>query len=80
MNIALFASGKGTNVENILSYFRDNKKVKILFIVTNNLKSGAINHAKSYNIPLLTFKKLDLANTSKLVYKLNSNRIDLIVS
>lgn len=78
MNIALFASGKGTNVENILSYFRDNKKVKILFIATNNLKSGAINHAKSYNIPLLTFKKLDLANTNKLVNKLNNNRIDLI--
>ena len=78
MNIALFASGKGTNVENILSHFRDNKKVKILFIATNNLKSGAINHAKSYNIPLLTFKKLDLANTNKLVNKLNNNRIDLI--
>lgn len=78
MNIALFASGKGTNVENILSYFRDNKKVKILFIATNNLKSGAINHAKSYKIPLLTFKKLDLANTNKLVNKLNNNRIDLI--
>ena len=58
MNIALFASGKGTNVENILSCFSDNKKVNILFIATNNLKSGAINHAKSYNIPLLTFKKL----------------------
>ena len=78
MNIALFASGKGTNVENILSSFCDNKKVKILFIATNNLKSGAINHAKSYNIPLLTFKKLDLVNTNKLVNKLNNNRIDLI--
>ena len=70
MNIALFASGKGTNVENILSYFRDNKKVKILFIATNNLKSGAISHAKSYNIPLLTFEKLDLANTNMLVNSL----------
>ena len=79
MNIALFASGKGTNVENILSCFSDNKKVNILFIATNNLKSGAINHAKSYNIPLLTFKKLDLTNTNKLVDKLNNNRIELIV-
>ena len=79
MNIALFASGKGTNVENILSCFSDNKKVNILFIATNNLKSGAINHAKSYDIPLLTFKKLDLTNTNKLVDKLNNNRIELIV-
>ena len=79
MNIALFASGKGTNVENILSCFSDNKKVNILFIATNNLKSGAINHAKSYNIPLLTFKKLDLTNTNKLVDRLNKNRIELMV-
>lgn len=79
MNIALFASGKGTNVENILSCFSDNKKVNILFIATNNLKSGAINHAKSYNIPLLTFKKLDLTNTNKLVDRLNNNRIELMV-
>ena len=79
MNIALFASGKGTNVENILSCFSGNKKVNILFIATNNLKSGAINHAKSYNIPLLTFKKLDLTNTNKLVDKLNNNRIELMV-
>ncbi|MBH19514.1 MAG: phosphoribosylglycinamide formyltransferase [Crocinitomicaceae bacterium] len=79
MNIALFASGKGSNVENILSCFSENKKVNILFIATNNLKSGAINHAKSYNIPLLTFKKLDLTNTNKLVDKLNNNRIELIV-
>ena len=79
MNIALFASGKGTNVENILSCFSGNKKVNILFIATNNLKSGAINHAKSYNIPLLTFKKLDLTNTNKLVDRLNKNRIELMV-
>ena len=79
MNIALFASGKGTNVKNILAYFSDNKKIKILFIATNNLKSGAINHAKSYNIPLLTFKKLDLANTNNLVNKLNSNSVKLVV-
>ena len=79
MNIALFAS-RLLNVENILSYFRDNKRVKILFIATNNLKSGAINHAKSYNIPLLTFKKLIFVNTNKLGNKLNNNRIDLFFS
>ena len=36
MNIALFASGKGTNVENILKYFAVNKKVNIVLIVTYN--------------------------------------------
>ena len=78
MNIALFASGKGTNVENILSYFCENKKVKILFVCTNNFNSGAINHAKRYQIPILVFKKLDLNQTNVLVDKLNNEKVDMI--
>ena len=79
MNIALFASGKGTNVENILSYFSDNKKIKILFIGTNNIHSGAIKHAKSYKIPLLNFKNPDLLDPKKLLNKLNNEKVDLLV-
>ena len=56
MNIALFASGKGTNVKNILHYFKGNKTVNIAFIGTNNSQSGAIFHAKSYQIPYLILK------------------------
>ena len=41
MKIALFASGKGTNVENIIRYFNGNKSVNISVIYSNNKNSGA---------------------------------------
>ena len=61
MKIALFASGKGTNVENIIRYFNGNKSVNISVIYSNNKNSGAISHAKKYQIPgilLSTIMKL----------------------
>ena len=41
MRIALFASGKGTNVENIIkTYFSGNKSVDISIIYSNNKNNG----------------------------------------
>ena len=79
MNIALFASGKGTNVENILHYFKNSKSVNIVFIGTNNPKSGAILHAKNYQKPCFVFQKEDLTKTNKIINKLNQENIDLLV-
>ena len=79
MKIALFASGKGTNVENIIRYFNCNKSVNISIICSNNKNSGAISHAKNYKIPVVLLKKDDLSISDELVNKLNSNQIGLVV-
>ena len=79
MNIALFASGKGTNVENILKYFAVNKKVNIVLIGTNNIKSGAIQHAKTFKTPYLIFQKQDLLHPQKLIDRLNGDNIELLI-
>ena len=57
MNIALFGTGKGTNVKNILHYFKGNKTVNIAFIGTNNSQSGAIFHAKTVTKYLILYSK-----------------------
>ena len=79
MNIALFASGKGTNVENILKYFAVNKKVNIVLIGTNNIKSGAIQHAKTFKTPYLIFQKQDLSHPQNLIDRLNGDNIELLI-
>ena len=79
MRVALFASGKGTNVENIIRYFNGNKSVNISIICSNNKNSGAILHAKKYQIPGILLKKEDLSVSNELVNELNSNQIDLVV-
>ena len=79
MNIALFASGKGTNVENILKYFAVNNKVNIVLIGTNNIKSGAIQHAKTFKTPYLIFQKQDLSHPQNLIDRLNGDNIELLI-
>ena len=79
MKIALFASGKGTNVENIIRYFNGNKSVNISVICSNNKNSGAILHAKKYQIPGILLNKEDLSDSNELINELNRSQIDLVV-
>ena len=79
MNVALLASGKGSNVENILCYFRNHPKIKIALVGSNNSKSGALTHANNYSVPTLEFSKKELDTSITLLSTLNNHDIDLIV-
>ena len=64
MNIAIFASGAGSNAQIIietLPTFLANKKACVAAIVTNNPAAGVINIATTHQIPL---EILDLKNTA----------------
>ena len=47
-NIAIFASGEGTNAENLFNYFNNDKRVKIKLVVTNSDTAGVIERAEKY--------------------------------
>lgn len=60
--IILFASGSGSNVENIIQYFKHNSKLEIVKVFTNNPKAGVIDRISPMNIPISIFDKVQLAN------------------
>lgn len=76
--IILFASGSGTNVENIIKYFYDNIHVEIVGVFTNNPKAGVIDRVDQMKIPLNIFNKLEL-NNGELVKQICLLTPDLIV-
>ena len=76
--IILFASGSGTNVENIIKYFNDNIHVEIVGVFTNNPKAGVIDRVEQMKIPLNIFNKLEL-NNGELVKHICLLTPDLIV-
>lgn len=78
MKIALFASGKGSNVKNIINYFKHNSSINVQLILSNNLNSGSLQYAKDNNIKSYVFNKSELANNIVLDIMSNNN-IDLIV-
>lgn len=76
--IILFASGSGTNVENIIKYFQGNTKVKVIGVFTNNPKAGVIDRILPMKIPTNIFDKEKL-NNGKLINEISLLSPDLIV-
>lgn len=77
--IAIFASGSGSNAENIYDYFSSNKTVEIASILTNNPSAKVIERAIRLNIEFEVFDKITFFETSRILDYLKAKKIDLIV-
>ena len=77
--IAIFASGSGSNAENIIRYFSDNKSVKVVLVLSNQSRSGVLIRAQLHNIPTFVFTKYDLNESSKVHDVLNDYNASIIV-
>jgi len=77
--IAIFASGSGSNAEQIALYFAQNAAVEIAFILTNNPKAGVIERAKRLHIPVVLFDKKTFYDTPKIIQILQNQQIDWVV-
>ena len=49
-NLALFASGSGSNVENIFNYYKGHKSISVSSVLTNNKNAYVLKRAKKLNI------------------------------
>jgi phosphoribosylglycinamide formyltransferase 1 len=78
-NIAIFASGSGSNAENISNYFADKEDVKIVLILTNSKHAYVLERAKKLNIPAVVFNRNDFYDTNHVIDKLISFKTDFIV-
>ena len=79
INIAIFASGSGTNAENIIKHFSDNKNVNINLVVTNNKNAFVIKRAKILGVDCKILNKADFSNEELVLETLNNYNIDFIV-
>ena len=77
--IAIFASGSGSNAENIIRYFSDNKSVKVVLVLSNKSGSGVLIRAQLHNIPTFIFTKNDLNECSKVHDVLKDYNASMIV-
>lgn len=75
-NIAIFASGSGSNAENIFNYFLDSNKITVTTLVCNNPNAGVIDRFLDTDVELLLIEKSDLS-TEEFINDLSD--IDLIV-
>ena len=79
MNIALLASGKGSNVKNILSHFQEIDDININLVATNNPNSPVIQYAKDFNVDSRLLHRKEFFKSGYLLQLFLGYNIDLVV-
>lgn len=77
--IAIFASGSGTNAQNIIESFAEDKNIEICRIYSNNKNAFVLKRAENFNISTTTFNRNDFFTTDIVLNQLQDDGTDLIV-
>jgi phosphoribosylglycinamide formyltransferase-1 len=78
-NIAIFASGSGTNAENIIKYFSNNNSAKVSLVLSNKRQAMVLRRAAEHDVRTLFFERKEFYVTGKVLRYLALYKIDLIV-
>ncbi|MFH0895545.1 MAG: phosphoribosylglycinamide formyltransferase [Bacteroidota bacterium] len=78
-NIAVFASGNGSNAQNIVEWFAYKSTARVSRILTNNPGAGVIERAKQSMVPFTVFNREEWKNTNCIDEILKKDETDFIV-
>lgn len=79
VQIAIFASGSGTNAENIIKFFENHPTIKVNRVYTNKASAGVIARAKALNIGVEVFDREDFKNPDSLCRQIKGAGVDYII-
>ncbi len=77
-NIAIFASGSGSNAENIAKYFANSNYAKVSLIIANNPQAFVLERAKRLGIESMTITKSEFMAADTLIEELRKRDIEFI--
>ena len=77
--IAIFASGSGSNAENIANYFKGSDSVEISLILANNPEAYVLERAKKLGIESTVVTSKEFREADKVLEILQQRNIDFIV-
>ncbi len=79
INIAIFASGTGSNAQKIIDHFRNSSLIKIGLIVSNKKDARVLQIAEKEKIPSLIIEKEKFFRGDAYLNELHKKKIDFIV-
>lgn len=77
--LAVFASGNGSNAENLIQYFKDSSEITIALIVSNVPEAYVLERAKNHKIPALVITNPQSQQADFLIPILREYQINGIV-
>ncbi|WP_055444209.1 phosphoribosylglycinamide formyltransferase [Lacinutrix himadriensis] len=77
--IVIFASGSGTNAENLIKFFHNRENASVIQVLTNNPHAKVLDRCKKLNVSALSFNKIAFTKTNDVLDLLKNSQPDLIV-
>lgn len=77
--IVIFASGGGTNAENLIKYFQNSETISVVLVLTNNPHAQVLDRCKRLKVSAFSFNKMALIETGDVLNLLKASKPDLIV-
>ncbi len=77
--VVIFASGSGTNAENLIKFFHNRDNASVIQVLTNNPHAKVLDRAKKLDVSALSFNKIAFTETHDVLNILKVNNPDLII-
>lgn len=77
--IAIFASGNGSNAEEIIRYFQSHSSIEVALLLSNNPEAMALERAAKFNIPTRLFSKSQFRESDQVIDWLKEFQITHVV-
>lgn len=77
--VVIFASGSGSNAENLIKFFHNSDNASVIQILTNNPHAKVLDRCKKLNVSALSFNRIAFSKSDDVLNILKASRPDLIV-
>ncbi|MBL85532.1 MAG: phosphoribosylglycinamide formyltransferase [Winogradskyella sp.] len=77
--IVIFASGSGSNAENLIKFFQNSDNASVIQVLTNNPHAKVLDRCKRLNVSALSFNRIAFSKSEDVLNVLRSSQPDLIV-
>jgi phosphoribosylglycinamide formyltransferase-1 len=78
-NLAIFASGSGTNAEQIMRYFSQHDSIRVSLVLSNKPDAKVLERARNHSVPSQVFNRENFYNSELIISKLHDYKINFIV-
>ena len=65
--VVIFASGSGSNAENLIKFFQNSDNVSVIQVLTNNPRAKVLDKCKRLNVSALCFNKQAFTETNDVL-------------
>lgn len=79
VRLAIFASGSGSNAENIIRFLSLDKRVEVGLVISNKSEAQVHQRARQLGVPSVTLTRETLTDGVKMIGILEEERIDFLV-